>query len=113
MAATEVAVAVLVALASGGFLGSIVQGIWQRKKLGADYAEVVARSATSLLQPLATRVEQLQEELQIERGRVRSLARDLDDARDNLNRARRALMLLRDELESARREAADDRRHER
>lgn len=104
MLTNEVIVTVLVALLGGSFLGSIVQGVYQRRKLGADYADVIAKSATSLLTPLATRVEELQDELAAERARVRSLARDLDLARDSLEQARRGLRMLRTELEATRQE---------
>lgn len=107
---TDLLVAALVALLGGGFLGSLVQGLYQRRKQGADYAEVVARSATSLLTPLAERIEALQDELGTERKRVRAMARDLDDAREQLERARTALRLLRRELAEARNELHDDER---
>lgn len=113
MSVSEIAVAVIVALVGGSFLGSIVQGLYQRRKLGAEYAEVVARSATSLLTPLASRVDELQSELAAERTRVRSLARDLDRARDELENARRALRLLRNELDAARADVERDRREQR
>lgn len=102
-------VTVLVAMVGSGFLVSLVQGLYQRKKMGADYADVIAKSATTLLTPLATRVEELQEELSTERKRVRSLARDLDDARDHLEAARRAVRSLRAELEEVRTEATAER----
>ncbi len=108
---SEALVAVLVALLGGGFLGSIVQGAYQRRKLGADYAEVVARSATALLEPLSARVDDLQSELARERQRVRSLAQDLDDAREQLERARLALRLLRKELAAARDDVTPSERH--
>ncbi len=101
-------VAVLVAVLSGGFLGSIVQGLYQRRKLGADYAEVVARSATTLLEPLSARVEELQDELAKERQRVRAMAHEVAEAREQLDRARIALRMLRRELDAARQEARDD-----
>lgn len=109
----ELAVALLVALVGGTFLGSVVQGLYQRRKLGADYAEVVARSATSLLTPLATRVEELQDELAGERQRVRQLSHDLDAAREDLSQARLAVRLLREELSEARRDVAEHRRETR
>lgn len=100
-------VAIMVALLGGGFLGSIVQGIWQRRKLGADYADVIAKSATGLLKPLAFRVDELQRELETERTRVQRLARDLDEARESLDSARHAVRMLRRELEATRAENRD------
>lgn len=94
----------LVALVGGGFLGSLVQGILQRRKLGADYADVIARSATGLLKPLAERVDELQAQLITEQGRARQLSRDLEAAHESLERARTAIRVLRRELTQLRRE---------
>ncbi len=101
---TDEIVTLLVALLSGGFLGSFVQGLWQRRKLGADYADVIAKSATGLLKPLAERVEELQAELDHERARVQGLARDLDRTRESLDQARLVVRMLRRELDAAREE---------
>ena len=99
----EQLMSLVVALVGGGFLGSIVQGLFQRRKYGADYADTIARSATSLLTPLATRVDELQDQLETEQERARQLARDLDDARDSLDHARRTTRLLLAELNEHRR----------
>lgn len=101
---TDQVFTLLVALVGGGFLGSLVQGIWQRRKLGADYADVIARSATGLLQPLARRVDELQEQLIVEQQRARKLARDLEKARESLEGARLAIRVMRRELEALRTE---------
>lgn len=92
----------VVALLGGGFLGSLVQALFQRRKLGADYADVIARSATGLLTPLAARVDELQVQLTHEQERAHELARDLDSARDSLDQARRTIRLLLRELNAAR-----------
>lgn len=97
-------VTVLVAMLSGGFLAALVQGAFQRKKLGAEYADVIARSATGLLQPLHERIQELEVEVEHERGRVRRLARDLDRANESLAAAREAVRLLTRELQNARKE---------
>ncbi len=100
----EQVVTLLVAVLGGGFLGSAVQGFYQRKKLGADYADVIARSATGLLKPLSDRVEELQIELTAtqrqlkeERVKVRVLVAELGDARDEMTALRRELNATRRE----------------
>lgn len=95
----------LVALVGGGFLGSLVQGFMQRRKLGADYADVIARSATGLLKPLAERVDELQAQLVHEQQRAKQLSTDLTSANESLERARLAIRLLRRELRELRTEA--------
>lgn len=101
---TDQLLTLLVALVGGGFLGSLVQGLYQRRKLGADYADVIARSATGLLTPLAERVNELQTQLVREQQRAAQLGRDLDHARESLDRARIAIRVLRRELAQVRAE---------
>lgn len=98
-------VTVLVALLGGGFFGTLVQGLWQRRKLGADYAEVVARSATTLLQPLAQRVEELESNLRREKAVAKQLSAELAEARA-------VVRLLRNELMRAREEHQENRRQQ-
>lgn len=97
----------LVALVGGGFLGSVVQGILQRRKLGADYADVIARSATGLLKPLSDRVDELTAQLTAEQAKAKKLTQDLDKALESLNQARIAIRVMRNELEQLR---GDDHR---
>jgi hypothetical protein len=104
-------VALLVAVLGGGFLGSLVQGLYQRRKIGADYADVIARSATGLLRPLADRVDELQAQLVQEQDRARQLARALDDALESLERARLAIRVMRQELAQVRKENQPRGRH--
>lgn len=96
----EYVVAVLVALLGGGFLGSLVQGLFLRRKLGADYAEVIAKSATGLLQPLTERVEELQTELRQERMKVRVLMAELEDTRDEMRSLKAELVKARKHREA-------------
>ncbi len=104
MSTTEIVVTILAAVLGGTFLGSIVQGMWQRKKLGADYADVIARSATTLLTPLADRVHELEDALEVERRRVVELREGLEAARIALRRAMGEVTALRNELAATRRE---------
>lgn len=101
---TDQVFTLLVAVVGGGFLGSLVQGILQRRKLGADYADVIARSATGLLKPLADRVDELQTQLQREQQRARQLGRDLEAAQESLEGARLAIRVMRRELAQVRNE---------
>lgn len=105
----EVLVTLLVALVGGGFLGSVVQGLYQRRKLGADYAEVVARSATTLLQPLATRVQELETDLHREREVAKKLSAELEEARAVVRMLRQELLRAREEHEENRRQQREDR----
>lgn len=114
----EQLITLLVAILGGGFLGSLVRGVFQRRKLGADYANVIAESATGLLAPLKERVGELQTEVTQTRAeleqahdKITDLLVRLDDAYNTLGQARIALAdtntevrLLRGELAATRRE---------
>ena len=105
LSSENVAVVILVALLTGGFLTSLVQGFLQRKKLGADYADVIAKSATGLLQPLHERVQELEADLKREKQVARQLSEELAEARA-------VVRLLRTELLKAREEHAENRRQQ-
>jgi chromosome segregation ATPase len=111
-------VTLLVALLGGGFLGSLIQGLFYRRKLGADYANVIAESATGLLGPLRERVQELEDEVSTTRSelakahtKITALLDRLDGAYETLGEARVALAdansevrLLRSELWATRHE---------
>lgn len=53
----------LLALGVGGILVEIIRSFFQRKNLHADYADVIAKSAMMLLEPLEKRIKELEAEL--------------------------------------------------
>lgn len=69
----------LIALGAGAVLLEIVRSLFLRKKMGADYADVISAAAVRLLAPLEMRIEELQGEL----DRVK---RDLVDAMQEAER---------------------------
>jgi molecular chaperone GrpE (heat shock protein) len=53
-------------LLAGGLGGLVIEAfraVVQRKKMGADYAEVISQSAINLLNPLERRIKELESEL--------------------------------------------------
>lgn len=112
----ETIVALLVALLGGGFIGSLIQGLFYRRKLGADYANVIAESATGLLQPLKDRVGELQDEVSQTRtelhqahSKIAALLTQLDGAYETLGQARIALADANTEVRLLRAEIAATR----
>lgn len=90
-------VQILMALGIGSIATSVIQGLLQRKKVGADYASVIASSATGLLAPLTRRVAELESALENEHRKVIDLTSDLEGARAELRALRRELKEVRAE----------------
>lgn len=114
---TEQLVALLVAVLGGGFCGSLIQGLFYRRKLGADYSAVIAESATGLLAPLKERVSDLQTEVTATRAelgqahtKITELLTRLDEAYNTLGQARIALADANTEVRLMRAEIAETRR---
>jgi hypothetical protein len=57
------AVELLLAVIGGGALAETVRSFFLRKKMGADYADVISASAVRLLAPLEHRIEELEQEV--------------------------------------------------
>ena len=53
----------LIALGAGAVVLEIVRSLFMRKKMGADYADVISAAAVRLLAPLETRITELEEEV--------------------------------------------------
>lgn len=76
-------------LLSGGFgavLATIVAAVINRRKLGADTASILSKTAIELVQPLRDRVKELEEQLDRVGAKATALERALDDCRDNNRR---------------------------
>lgn len=78
----------LMAGGGGAILGSIVQAIVNRRKLGAetesaeaDTAAVISKTALQLLQPLRDQVRDLTEQLDRVKGKAEDLEQRLDDCK--------------------------------
>lgn len=72
-----------VALGFGGVIMEVIRSYLQRRKMGADYAEVISRSAVGLLAPLEERVHDLERQLSAALAEVASLRRQVAEARRN------------------------------
>jgi hypothetical protein len=70
----------LVGLGAGAILVEALRSFVQRKKMGADYADVISASAVRLLAPLEARIKDLE-------SKVLTLESDLNEARKALNHA--------------------------
>lgn len=98
MSGTELVVAGLVNLLAGGLLVELVRGLWQRRKMGADAALVVSRSAVILLEPLAKRVEAAEAEVASLRSELAEAARECAELRTALHDAQGEVEVLRDTI---------------
>jgi uncharacterized protein YydD (DUF2326 family) len=87
-----IAIGVLAALGSLGWLANVIQAILGRGKGRADAAAVVADSAIELLAPFREEIRALRAEVAELRAGVRQLTRDVDD-RDQMIRDRDATIL--------------------
>lgn len=81
----------LLALSIGGVLVEIARSLVQRKKMRADYADVIAGSAIRLLEPLEKRIEELEQEL-------RETKQELVETKSELIEARSEIRTLSKEL---------------
>lgn len=88
----------------GGVSVEVVRSVMQRRKMGADYADVIARSATSLLEPLAKRVGELEMALSAERTKVVELTEAQEVARHKALDLTTALEAAQSEVKALRRE---------
>lgn len=71
----------LIGLGAGGVLVAALQAFISRRKLGADTAAVLSKTAIDLVKPLSDRIHELEEEVEMLRTKVRAAAQELDDCR--------------------------------
>lgn len=89
---------ILLAAGVGGVLVETIRTYRQRKKLGADYADVIASSAIKLLQPLEERILLLESELLETKRRLAATEAELRIVRqDNRTLARKLIAFRRPE----------------
>lgn len=94
----------------GGVAVEVVRSVLQRRKMGADYADVIARSATSLLEPLAKRVAELEISLASERQESQKARDEAHGAHQEAEKAHAQVTLLTTDLQAARGEVRALRR---
>lgn len=80
-----------IALGLGGVIVELVRSFFQRRNMGANYAEVISRSAVGLLAPLEKRTEELEAKLGKSETRCRALHRQLKDSEHRADRLSRHL----------------------
>lgn len=71
----------LIGLGGGGVVGTAISAVLQRRKLGADTAAVLSKTALELVEPLKERIDELQDEVDTLRTKVRETTQELDDCR--------------------------------
>ena len=87
----------LLAFGVGGVVIEALRAFVQRRKMGADYADVIASSAIKLLMPLEDRVKELEQE-------QLAYLRKLEEHQTELRDTKRKLILTQAELREARNE---------
>lgn len=88
----------LVALGVGGLIIEIIRGIFQRKRMGGDYADRMASAASALVDPLRRRVQEADDEVSDLRRRLRLAENEVEMLRSELADARHEVEMLRDML---------------
>lgn len=68
----------LVGLGLGAVLVALINAIVQRRKLGADTAAVLSKTALQLVQPLSDRIHELEAEVTLLRDQVRETTGELE-----------------------------------
>lgn len=89
-----------VALGLGGLVAEAFRSFIQRRKMGADYADVIAGTAVKLLEPLQQRINDLQ-------GQLTEVRAQLTETQEDLTATREQLADTQEELSHARQEAHD------
>lgn len=98
-----------VALGVGGVVLELVRSFFQRRKMGADYAEVISRSAVGLLAPLEERVHDLETKLGKSETRCRVLHEQLAESEGRANALTRNLGECRLEVHALRQQLTECR----
>ena len=91
----------------GAVVLEIVRSAFQRRKMGADTAEVISRSALALLAPLEKRIEDLTHELEEARTELATTRQELGEAREEIRTLRVDAGFMRDANDAERRSIAD------
>ena len=91
-----------VALGVGGLIIEIIRGIFQRRRMGGDYADRMASAASALVDPLRRRVQEADDEVSDLRRRLRLAENEVEMLRSELADARHEVEMLRDLLADAR-----------
>lgn len=94
---------ILLAAGVGGIIVEAIRGLRQRKKMGADYADVIASSAIKLLEPLEERVQEMRTELDKTKLELKDAKRELTAARAELRTARGEIRKLTQKLADSQR----------
>lgn len=80
-----------VALGLGGLVAEALRSFVQRRKMGADYADVIAGTAVKLLEPLNKQIQELQ-------GKLEITQRQLAATNDELTATNTELTATKEEL---------------
>lgn len=89
----------LLAAGIGGIIVEVIRTLRQRKKMGAEYADVIASSAIKLLEPLEHRIEDLEEDLKEEQRVSKETKAELKACRSELRSCREELHDAREEIQ--------------
>lgn len=92
----------VVALGLGAVLVETVRAIVNRRKLGADYADVISKAAVGLLEPLQERIKELEEQVEVLEIKLYSANTALEAAKDDLAIATTELTVAKSDLEQCR-----------
>lgn len=94
-------------LGVGGLIVELIRGFFHRRKMGADYAEVISRSAVGLLGPLEKRVHDLEDALASSETRADHLADQLTQSEERARTLSRLLERATEETRTLRKQLAD------
>ena len=75
----------LLAVGVGGLLVELIRGLFQRKKMGADYADVISNSAVRLLKPLEERIAELEQQVRDARAELVLAYTEIHELRQRLH----------------------------
>ena len=84
-----------VALGLGGLVAEALRSFVQRRKMGADYADVIAGTAVKLLEPLNKQIAALQEELAATKVELAATKNELTATKAELQSVREEAHALR------------------
>ena len=94
----------LLAILSLAWIGDFVRGLFQRRKVKADSelsnanaTQVIMATTTTLLKPLQTRINELEEELVQARKQANRLVQQLEDATEENRRITAENRMISDE----------------
>jgi chromosome segregation ATPase len=88
----------VVLLSSGGFAVEVIRGFFQKRKMGADYADVISASAVRLLKPLEDQIDDLQSRLRQTQKELTQTNRELTLCKVELRHAKEEAHELRTQM---------------